>query len=436
MQADNKSSGDMRGAHPGERPMVHLHMTRRVYILLLLVLVAPWVLLAAAWTGRELLLRVEAARVSARAETDGRGTHAAPGPWGALECVRIAIEPPEEAVFVRPEDEAPPRWFFRGFAMEKLRELFASAGLTLEQISFLVARTTVDPATGTPVVSPTPEFVLEMTPTARQTIYRVLAAFPENPAQRFSCALQPKYLEERFEQSGLSPAIIADIRRMLYPYGNILLFSDTNVLLPRLTDAHEKIHLLKTLTRKNTLLVDLQVNAASNIDELTEYWGVGGRSKDIRPLLESLRRTPGGASLDITHLLPRFARDRLYTFPYSSGPKIEASRDCHWTSLNFFNNPPDDRYADGAFAISTIRDGYYAISTGAHLGDLVLVLTPKDQLVHSAVYVADDIVFTKNGPKAAHPWMLMRIEDVVELFEGAFQAEGPLHVLYYRKRAE
>ncbi len=416
--------------------MVHLHITRRVFVLLLLLLIAPWGLLAAAWMAKDLFLRVEAARVSAKTETDGRATRAAPGPWGNLECIRIAIEPPEEAVFVRPEDEAPPRWYFRGFTLETLRELFAGAGFTLEQVAVLLAQTKLDSATGVPVVSPTPEFVLGMTPATRQMIYRVLAAYPENGPQRFPCAMQPKYLEERLDQGELPPAILTDIRRMLYPYGNVLLFADANVLMPRLANPHEKIHLLKMLSRKNTLLVYLQVSPTSNVDDLTEYWGIGGRSKDIRPLLESLRRTPGGASLDITHLLPRFARERLYTFPFSSGPKIEASRDCHWSCLNFFNSQPDDRYANGALAINTIRDGYYAISTGAHLGDLVLVLTPDDRLVHSAVYVADDIVFTKNGAKAGHPWMLMKIQDMVELFSGAFQAEGPLHILYYRKRAE
>lgn len=426
----------MQAVHSPGRPMVHLHITRRVFVLLLLLLIAPWGLLATAWMAKDLFQRVEAARESARVESDGRVTHAAPGPWGTLECVRIAIEPPEEAVFVRPEDEAPPRWVFRGFTMEALRELFAAAGFAPEQVSMLMAQTKLDLATGTPVVSPAPEFVMGMAPTARQMIYRVLAAYPENAPQRFPCALQPKYLEERLDQGELPLAIIEDIRRMLYPYGNILLFADANVVLPRLSDAHEKIHLLKMLARKNTLLVYLQVNAASNVDELTDYWGIGGRSKDIRPLLESLRRTPRGAALDITHLLPRFARERLYTFPYSSGPKIEASRDCHWSCLNFFNSQPDDRYADGAVAINAIREGYYAISTGAHLGDLVLVLTSNDRLVHSAVYVADDIVFTKNGAKAGHPWMLMKTQDVVEMFEGAFQTEGPLHTLYYRKRAE
>ena len=416
--------------------MVHLHLTRRVYIVLLLLLVAPWAFLVAAWVARDLFLRIEASKVSIKAETGGRVTYAAPGPWGTLRCTRIAIEPPEEAVFVSPEDEAPPRWCFVGFTLESLRELFVAAGFKQEQIAFLLARTSADPATGIPVTSPTLEFVLEMATATRQRLYRVLAAFPENPSQRFAAMLQPEYLDEHFEDSGLPPAIITDVKRMLYPYENILLFADARVLLPRMTNAVDKIHFIKTLARKNTLLVDLEVIANSDIEKLVNYWAVGGRAKDIEPLLESLRRTPGGASVDISHLLPRFARERIYTFPYSSGSKIEARRDCHWTSLNFFNAVPDDGYADPARAYETIRNGYYAISTGSHLGDLVLLLTAKGELVHSAACVADDIVFTKNGAMAAHPWMLMKMADMVELFEGAFQAEGPLHVMYYRKRAE
>ena len=99
-------------------------------------------------------------------------TYAAPGPWGTLRCTRIAIEPPEEEVFVKPENETPPRWWFGGFTMEKLRELFAAAGFKQEQIAFLIGRTSVDPATGTPIVSPTPEFVLGMAPAASPLLRR------------------------------------------------------------------------------------------------------------------------------------------------------------------------------------------------------------------------------------------------------------------------
>jgi hypothetical protein len=416
--------------------MVHLHLTRRVFVVLLLGLVSPWVLLAAVWLARDLFLRVQTSRAAVHVESDGRVTYASPGPWGTLRCTRIAIEPPEEAVFVKPEDEEPTRWSFTGFTVDKVRGLFAAAGFSPEQVSFLMDRTIVDPKTGTPVTSPPPEFVLGMPAKVRQQLYYVLAAFPENPLQKFAASLRPKYMDERFEDSELPPAIIADIKRMLYPHGNILLFADSNILLARMRSEKEKIHLIKTLARKNTLLVDLEINARSNVDELVRYWGVGGRAKDIDPLLESLRRTPGGASLDIAHLLPRFVRERIYTFPYSSTQAIDANRDCHWTSLNFFSRKVDDRFADSNFAYETIRSDYYAISTGSRLGDLVLLLTAKDQLVHSAVYIADDIVFTKNGAMATHPWILMRLADVLELYEGAFQMDGPLRAVYYRKRAD
>jgi hypothetical protein len=341
-----------------------------------------------------------------------------------------------EAVFVKPEDEAPPCWSFVGYTMDKLRELLAAAGFKPEQISFLIERTQVNPATGTLVVSPTPEFVLGMASETRRRLYPMLAAFPENSAQRHLATLRPEYVDERFEGSGLPAPIIADIKRMMYPHENFLLFADANILLPQLTGMADKLRLLKTLARKNTLLVDLEIDANSDVDALVRYWGVGGRTKDIGPLLESLRRTPGGASLDIAHLLPRMARERLYTFPYPGGTPAEARRDCHWTSLNFFNRKPDDRYGDAAFAGETIRNDYYAISTGERLGDLVLLIDPKGDLVHSAVYIADTIIFTKNGAMAAHPWMFMKQDDLLELYEGACQARGPLKVMYYRKRAE
>ncbi|MFA6562115.1 MAG: hypothetical protein WCV00_09445 [Verrucomicrobiia bacterium] len=426
----------MTTVHTPARPMVHLHLTRRVFIVLLLALIAPWVLLAAVWLARDLFLRTQTSKASVQAASSGRVTYAAPGPWGRLRCTRIAIEPPAEAIFVKPEDETPPRWWFVGFTLDKVRELFTAVGFKPEQVSFLIDRTSVDPATGTPVTSPPPEFVMEMPTETRRQLYRALAAFPENPAQRFLATLRPEYVDERFEDSELSPAIIADIKRMMYPHENFLMFADAGILLPRLTNMVDKIHLLKTLARKNTLLVNLEIDDHSDVDALVGYWGVGGRTKDIGPLLESLKRTPGGASVDISHLLPRFVRERIYTFPYTSSAPVELRRDCHWSSLNFFKMKPDDRYGDPAFASDTIRDEYYAISTGERLGDLMLLINPKGEIVHSAVYIAEKIVFTKNGALAAHPWMYMKMEDLLELYEGALQAQGPLQVLYYRKRAE
>jgi hypothetical protein len=47
MQTDRKSSHIIEISRSPERPMVHLHLTRRIYVVLLLLLIAPWGLLAA-----------------------------------------------------------------------------------------------------------------------------------------------------------------------------------------------------------------------------------------------------------------------------------------------------------------------------------------------------------------------------------------------------
>ena len=50
--------------------------------------------------------------------------------------------------------------------------------------------------------------------------------------------------------------------------------------------------------------------------------------------------------------------------------------------------------------------------------------------IHSAVYIADDIVFTKNGPSAATPWVLSTIAEMKAFYPGW----KPLSVSFYRRR--
>ncbi len=63
-------------------------------------------------------------------------------------------------------------------------------------------------------------------------------------------------------------------------------------------------------------------------------------------------------------------------------------------------------------------------------GDLVLLLDNQNKVIHSAVYIADDIVFTKNGINFAQPWVMMHEKDMV----GHFSGLNPVRVAYFRKR--
>ena len=46
-------------------------------------------------------------------------------------------------------------------------------------------------------------------------------------------------------------------------------------------------------------------------------------------------------------------------------------------------------------------------------GDLLFLLKPDGTMIHIAVFIADDVVFTKNGESNAKPWLLMKWEDVL-----------------------
>ncbi len=54
--------------------------------------------------------------------------------------------------------------------------------------------------------------------------------------------------------------------------------------------------------------------------------------------------------------------------------------------------------------------------------------------IHSAVYIADDICFTKNGGTAVHPWMLSTISDLLEQYSFQVDDGRQLTVNYFRSK--
>ena len=106
--------------------------------------------------------------------------------------------------------------------------------------------------------------------------------------------------------------------------------------------------------------------------------------------------------------------------------------DCHWTSLNYFNETPDPKMSDSDYASRYISDNYYQIAKPGVPGDLVLLLNPQDQVIHSSVYIADDVVYTKNGINYAQPWILMKIDDM----QGSYSRLAPVKVAYMRRKGK
>jgi len=51
--------------------------------------------------------------------------------------------------------------------------------------------------------------------------------------------------------------------------------------------------------------------------------------------------------------------------------------------------------------------------------------------IHMCVYIADDVVFTKNGASLVAPWTLMKLPEMLKVY----QPEQPIVLVGYRKKA-
>lgn len=400
---------------PAQTERLSITLSKRIVWVWTALLVGPWILVAVAIGPHWARLCAEAWQ--ARNE-NGKGAihHCKPGPWGHLEFVRLAIEPPEEYVAAWLAPHKPVEWFFRGYKPPMLSQLWSEAGLSGKQQQALMASAEWNLAAGTVVIKPSDELILDLSPAARKRIYDVLALFPENPHHANPYRYRANMLDEWFTDSGLSPRTEALIRRLLYFRGTAALFSDHEMLMKQIGTPQERARALKTLARSATVLAKLRVYPNSDFEQLINYWGRGRRSKDVGPLLTSLPKLRNGFTIDVAHLLPAFARRRLYTYPNPDTDPTTPRQDCHWTAMNFFNETPDERFLSPEKVREVLEQDYYPVPGEPIFGDVILLMASATEVVHSCVYVADTLVFTKNGSQPYVPWKLMELSDVLALY--------------------
>ncbi|MGH8048306.1 MAG: hypothetical protein ACREKL_13775 [Chthoniobacterales bacterium] len=352
-------------------------------------------------------------------------------PWGELTTTDVSLEQPEEYVAFAAMAAPGTSWIFEETDPEKIRALLLDCGLTAAQADGVFAAGKPTPDGKGWKSTPGDELVLSLTPEARAKLYAVLAHNPANTSLKQPYFIPEGTFDSMFAGSGVDIATTDLVRRLLYPQGRSQCFSDLGLVLQHIPDDKAKLDLVKALTRETAVLVRLRVRPDTDIDKLLGYWTAtdGARAKDARPLLEALKRLHDGGSIGVGFLLPAFARERLYTTPLPTKPG-DVVQDCHWSALNFFNDTPDERFADQAFVGHYIDENYYQIARPTMLGDLVFFLNDKNEVIHSAVHIADDLVFTKNGENYAQPWILTRMKNL----EATYMSAGNFKTVFYRRK--
>jgi hypothetical protein len=400
----------------------------------LLVLSAPWIVVA--W------VYVSGPRSGAGARQDAGGLAASPvaggargqvGPWGQIETAPIIISPPLEYIPAYPE--APPShvtWAFPHTPAAELRGFLEKIGVDARTREAILATTRSEPKIGGVVATPALETVASLPSDVRARLYLTLGAYPENPRQQSAYRFFAQEPEDWFRGAPLRPETLSLVRPLLYRNAGFLLFADMEVVRSRLTDESELRRLHKVLFRQSTLIAKLRIPKGVSTDTVAEYWGRGGRRTDLRPLLESVATLGDEFRVDVAHLLPTFARQHLYRYPPVTLADFDRPElaNCFWTAFNFFNDPPDDRLLDLRYVLATLRRDYYLVHADLQLGDLVLYADENESYYHAMVYVADGLVFGKNGNSTLSPWSLLPIERV----RGYYPQQVGGRIEYFRRK--
>jgi hypothetical protein len=350
------------------------------------------------------------------------------GPWGQLTAQPILIEAPKSMLSpnFRLGDG---RWFFAADHGAEVDALLRSVGFTPDQIAaVLPTLRTVTDRPGLMAANPSSDLIRGLTPEVRSVLYDKLALLPENFAQVEPFRITDIYLDHWLDGDILPPELITELKSLLWRRGTSLLFSDYNTVADSINSPSLKLELLRQLTRKASLVIKVRVPDHTDIEPLVSHWGTGGRADKVRPLLSSVSHS-GGGDIDISNLLPVFARQRLYRFP-DPLPESDLGPGCHWTAFNFFNQGATDETLHEPAGIEKIlRDNYLPASGDPRFGDIILLTLPDGSSIHSAVYIADGVVFTKNGPSLATPFVFSTLEDMLAFYPSSER----LNLTYYRR---
>jgi len=340
---------------------------------------------------------------------------AKPGPWGELQVRTVYLEPPENILAIVAKPTSVTRWTFEQTTEKGVREIMEKAGLPSAVIGRLLSPTQVVASGNSVVVLPKVEDLLAISQEARSALYAELAKSAANEYQRDPVFIHGGDIEDWLAETEIAKPQQELLRKLLWRRGSAVVFSDIQALLTLAKNSDEVAAVFRTITRVRSLLVELKLPLKEGRAEFIDYWSAGTLNAERAPFLVAITRRRAPQMIDITQFLPTLARRRVYTFPTAAMGLKGRLPDCHWTSLNFFEEEPKDLFLDSAKASEHLLSGYVAIDPPYKFGDILCFLDDGEGL-HTCVQVADDIVLTKNGESILAPWTFMSLKDLEEIY--------------------
>lgn len=339
------------------------------------------------------------------------------GPWGDIEYYATYLEPPDWMVKTFPLRAERTEWHFPEHSVAQSREKLLAAGFDAVDLLWIDEPNRQEIKDGMTTLYPPDEFVENLAPERRLALLELLGKWPANKDYHDPSVIVGDDPKVWMKSYGVSAEIIALALKCSYKRGRQLLFSDTPLLMSRAKTLEEKRAVMKMLSRQYTLVARLRIGDNADVNKIKEYWSAGYKHKDVLTMLNSVTENDEVEVLDIVHLLPPLPRKLLYTYPSINNlSEGKPPPDCHWTSLSFFNYYPSSELLDADFWVE-IKSRYVEVEGSLKFGDIIIFNDIEThEVLHSSVYVAADLVFTKNGSALDRPWILMRLSDLASIY--------------------
>lgn len=365
-----------------------------------------------------------------------------PGPWGRLWYYNVLLAPSGHTLERLPPPAAEPAWTFAGLTAAEITAAIDAVAMPDPVRRDLLAmfRDVRPAADGRITVRPSLELVLAVPRDFRTRLFPHLVGGLSVTDYAQHIPFPPNFsIEEWFDTGSLPATVRSALLRLVYPVGDHVMLSDFGALYHLLQTKAEQLTAHRAALRVPAVVVLLEKPTPAEVPALAEYWRPG-RNKSIARLLESFAAQGGeNRYLDIIHLLSPIEREFLNTYFTPDGPGLTPS--CFWAAFNFGADKPDDRYLvlpgtwsnHEELAGQELAANFDPLPAPGRLGDIIAYRRKGGTaVVHVCVFVADGLVYTKNGPTFSQPWCLSRLEDIDALYLTGSEMER----VYFRRRGE
>lgn len=382
--------------------------------------------------GAGLMKWYDRAEESGNVAADVMGQPLHPGPWGDVYFTPFTISAPEELLPLRKLEENGTRWIFPNARYSDVERLLEATGMPANlQAELMEPEVLVQNPQGMEML-PAAKTLLALPAGPRKKLYQALLQHPENRGQL--TFIHKDTLGDRFGKSHSGEHTLMLFKQLCCEHGDYLVFSGLSVVLAQLPTYEEKRDFMRGLTCQRTLTMRILINKGMDINALANYWGKGIKGTDVRTIFESIADSPSGGTLGIINVLPPLPSSQMFVYPMPDNPLNGPApvRDCHWTSFNFFQSVADQQLSDPVYFMQKLKEDYAPAAGDPRYGDIALFSKPSGGVVHSAVYLADDILYTKNGATFTYPWMLETLTDLLKQYSFQVEPDEKLVVSYFR----